>query len=378
MALNDEQVFAAWSQGKRERQEDFYGLARLLPATAETAPDVLVVADGMGGQAAGDLASKAAVDSFLQSLGAGAERPAAQRLREGLSQANAAVGQQANADPSRAGMGTTLVAIELRGDAAHWISVGDSPFYLLRGDELTRQNADHSLAGLHMEMAARGEISEAEARARGGANQLRSALMGGEISLIDTNGLDPGLALKPGDVIILASDGVITLVDDTICDIALKHRRSAKNLAKALVAAVDKANKPRQDNATVIVYVHPGEPPPLGKRRKKARNATSAPRSSGSKPSGDIAIALGIAVAATLALAVWAAVSLIGGDDSKAGGGATETSAAGQTENSPDAENENAVEDNQEAQPTERQSDRKHEGARLGGEDDAKPNKRAL
>jgi PPM family protein phosphatase len=315
VALNDDQVFAAWSQGKRERQEDFNALARLLPGTAETAPDILVVADGMGGQAAGDVASQAAVQNFLESGRTGLERSAAQRLRDGLNQANAAVGQQAAADPARAGMGTTLVAVELRGDTAHWISVGDSPFYLLRSDELTRQNADHSLQGMHMEAAARGEISVEEAKARGGSNQLRSALMGAELSLIDTNGLEPGLALKPGDVLILASDGLLSLTDDQICDIALKNRRSAKALAKALVAAVDRANKPRQDNATVVAYVHPGEPPPLPKKRKKKAAAATATSSRPPGKGGDVAVATGIAVAATLALVVWAAVSLINRDD---------------------------------------------------------------
>ena len=84
-----------------------------------------VVADGMGGHAGGAAASKLAVEAFVHALEQGGG------LADGLHDANAAVGKGAAAKPELAGMGATLVAAQVRGDEVRWISVGDSPLFLV-------------------------------------------------------------------------------------------------------------------------------------------------------------------------------------------------------------------------------------------------------
>ena len=99
-----------------------------------------VVADGMGGHAGGAVASKLAVDAFVHAVEQGGG------LADGLQDANAAVGEGAAGKPELAGMGATLVAAQVRGDEVRWISVGDSPFFLVSAGKLERLNADHSMA----------------------------------------------------------------------------------------------------------------------------------------------------------------------------------------------------------------------------------------
>ncbi|MBI1187447.1 MAG: SpoIIE family protein phosphatase [Alphaproteobacteria bacterium] len=257
MADTDDQVFAAWTQGRRERQEDNCGMAAL--DRDAQAPNLLVVADGMGGQAAGNVASDAAVSEFIRSARGAADNAPGDRLRLALNQANAELAKRVAADSRLKGMGTTLAAAEVRDGRVRWISVGDSPMLLVRGDAIRRINQDHSLAGLYEEQVARGELSRQDAQRRGGRNELRSALMGDPPpTLIDLQGADNGLALEPGDILILATDGVLTLSLQKIKSVALRARRSARAIAQALVRAVDEAKAEHQDNATVLVYVHPG------------------------------------------------------------------------------------------------------------------------
>src|SRR5258707_6166466 len=122
-------------QGARPYQEDTWALTPLGDGSL-----LAVVADGMGGHAGGAVASKLAVDAFVHALEQGGG------LADGLQDANAAVGKRAAAKPDLAGMGATLVAAQVRGDEVRWISVGDSPFFLVSAGKLERLNADHSMA----------------------------------------------------------------------------------------------------------------------------------------------------------------------------------------------------------------------------------------
>lgn len=249
---------AAWSQGARKRQEDFC-LYDYLDGDGDLPSILLVVADGMGGQSAGDVASRTACDAFAEKARSAADRDAVRMLRDSLEEANAALQAKLEADRALSGMGTTLVAVLVEGDRAHWISIGDSIFYLLRQSCLKRINADHSLAGLYAEQVAKGEITQAEADERGGQNQLRSALMGEPLKLIDQSTHKNSLSLEQGDVLLLASDGLLTLEHAQIEDIADRHSHSARGLAEALIDAIHAARAPHQDNTTVIAYVHAGD-----------------------------------------------------------------------------------------------------------------------
>ena len=217
-------------QGARPYQEDSWAVRTLGDGSV-----LAVVADGMGGHAGGAVASKVAVEAFVHAIEQGGG------LADGLQEANAAVGRTAAGKSELAGMGATLVAAQVRGDEVRWISVGDSPFFLVSSGLIERLNADHSMAPQLDALVARGVISEREAAAHPARHTLREAVMGQPLTLID----EGRRSLPAGACLVLCSDGVETLANS---DIAAWAAKSAEKLVGAVLAARD----PHQDNVTVI------------------------------------------------------------------------------------------------------------------------------
>ena len=145
--------------GKREIQEDELGFIDGPTLDPGGQHPVVIVADGMGGHASGELASRLAVRAFVEAYGT--EGPPADRLRAALDRANQAIDDAIRDNLSLDGMGTTLVAAAVTADGLEWISVGDSPLYLCRGGRLKRLNEDHSMAPV---ITAMREIDPATAR----------------------------------------------------------------------------------------------------------------------------------------------------------------------------------------------------------------------
>ena len=240
------------SKGGRAYQEDDM---RIVYGGADT--DVLMIlADGMGGHQGGAVASRLAVETFAEAFVA-AEGSVAARLRASLDAANAAVGRRADDDAGCWGMGCTLVACAVtRDESAHWISVGDSPLWLLRGREdgndatMERLNDDHSMKPVLEDLANLGRIS-AEEVARG-AHQLRSAVMGDPLAMVDAGG---SIRLAKGDRLLLASDGLETLPETEIARLSLPNGTVAAAVSD-LLNEIDEAAKPGQDNVTVILCEH--------------------------------------------------------------------------------------------------------------------------
>ena len=131
------------------------------------------------------------------------------RLDEALKLANAAIGRCVEENPALNGMGCTLIGAAFGPAGVEWVSVGDSPLFLVRQGEIVLLNEDHSLAPEIDKLAAAGKMSWEDAQADPRRHFLRSALTGAEIDLIDRSRRP--LALEPGDVVILASDGIHTL-----------------------------------------------------------------------------------------------------------------------------------------------------------------------
>jgi protein phosphatase len=231
------------SQGARNYQEDAAGVRG--HAGGLTA----VLADGMGGHAGGAEASELASVTFLEAFAA-AEGEVRARLAAALEQADAAIRARAGEDRRLAGMGCTLIGAELGPGRLEWVSVGDSPLYLVRRGELVRLNEDHSLAPEIDKLAETGRISWDAARSDPLRHVLRSALTGTEIEMIDRP--ETPLALEPGDVVILASDGIHTVSEDEIARIA-GTGAAPDAIADALLAAVAAERDPYQDNTTVVV-----------------------------------------------------------------------------------------------------------------------------
>lgn len=209
---------------------------------------VFVVADGMGGHQAGEVASAMAVDVLRERLTTGA--PSADVLVAAVVEANAAIFQTARRNAAQLGMGTTVTVLAVvpgsDSTAPHLAvaNVGDSRTYLLRGGSLTRETVDHSYV---QELLDTGHITEDEARNHPRRNIVTRAL-----------GIEPSvrvdawpLPLVRGDRFILCSDGLVDEVDDTaIRELAIGHPDPQTAADQLVAAAVDNGGR---DNVTVIV-----------------------------------------------------------------------------------------------------------------------------
>lgn len=254
------------SQGARAYQEDAAAAwpgegpltASLPPAPPDDTRLVAVLADGMGGHVGGALASNTICSIFLEHFAKGGGGHV-ERLASGLAQANAAIARKTSAEPSMQGMGATFVGVAFAPQGAHWISVGDSPLYLFRGGELVRLNEDHSLAPLLDKLAEEGKITAEEARNDARRHYLRSAVTGDELDLVDAS--ERALVLQAGDIVLLASDGLLTLADDDIRRVLAAYKDDGiAAVADALLRAVALEGDPHQDNITVVVVRCAEEP----------------------------------------------------------------------------------------------------------------------
>jgi PPM family protein phosphatase len=217
-------------QGGRPYQEDSWALRTLPDGTL-----LAVLADGMGGHAGGAVASKLVIDAFLKAVERG------RSLAEALQEANAAVREGAAGKAELNGMGATLVGALVKDDEVRWISVGDSPFYLMTKGKLERLNEDHSLAPQIDAMLERGMITAEEAANHPGRHTLREAVMGEPLTLIDEGKRELGASAT----LLLCSDGVESLAHDKI---AAAAGQSVRQLLEMVLAV----GKPHQDNVTII------------------------------------------------------------------------------------------------------------------------------
>ncbi|MFO1161215.1 MAG: protein phosphatase 2C domain-containing protein [Reyranellaceae bacterium] len=217
-------------QGARAYQEDSWALRTLGDGSL-----LAVVADGMGGHAGGAVASKLVVEAFVHSMEQGGG------LSDGLRDANDAVRRGAAVKPDLAGMGATVVAVQVRGDEVRWISVGDSPFFLVSMGQIMRLNADHSMVPQIEAMVKRGMLTAEEAEHHPARHTLREAVMGEKLTLIDRG----SRKLEPDARLLLCSDGVQTLDGAAIAAVAQRP-------AQALIDAVLAVEAEHQDNITVV------------------------------------------------------------------------------------------------------------------------------
>ncbi len=223
---------------RRSENEDRYALAPHL--------GLYLVADGMGGHSAGQVASQLAAEASLQAIETleGAEVSLAEKLREAVASANRAIFASATDHPEYAGMGTTLVALLAGGERAALAHVGDSRAYRVRRGRIRLLTDDHSIVG---ELLRRREISEDDAREHPHRHVLTRALGVRRHVEPDLTELTP----ETGDVFVLCSDGLTTHVDDEeICRIVAE----GTDLQKASESLVHLANdRGGEDNTTVVL-----------------------------------------------------------------------------------------------------------------------------
>ena len=160
-------------------------------------PRLLVVADGIGGQAAGDLASSLVVQTVRRLDDTDAE-DLLEALAGAVHRANDRLAEVIEDDPAVEGMGTTLTAIMVDGDQVGLAHIGDSRGYLLRGDRLTRLTADHTFV---QQLIDEGRITEDEARTHPHRSLIMRALDGrhsveADLRLLDLRARRPGAAVQ--------------------------------------------------------------------------------------------------------------------------------------------------------------------------------------
>lgn len=218
---------------------------------------LFLVADGMGGCNAGEVASRLAVRMVLAEFRqlplslppregcSPVLSPPAMRLCTAILKANRAVFEAGLQQPEYAGMGTTLVALLLHGQRAIIASIGDSRVYRYRAGQLEQLTVDHTVLQEQIEF---GLITPAQARLMGGRGLITRAL-----------GVEPGLEvdvqeqpLAAGDTFLLCTDGLFDMITDgEIAAILAASQGSVKTAALELVAAANAAGG--YDNVSVIV-----------------------------------------------------------------------------------------------------------------------------
>ena len=243
-------------RGDRPYQQDFQGFGDLDGGDGEEVSLLLtVLADGMGGENAGDVASRVAVREFIHFCYQHFSSDTAsipQLLKEATLFANQRLAELIQENPELAGMGTTLLATVSTNKHLYWVSVGDSPLFHYRDKRLTKLNADHSMMPLLIKEVERGNLSPDDLGTHPDRNVLRSALTGDPIELIDCPA--EGLELSGGDLLIVASDGLDTLSEEEIRERMERHHTlPADGIVDKLPVAVVKAQKPRQDNTSINV-----------------------------------------------------------------------------------------------------------------------------
>src|SRR5947209_12375378 len=217
--------------GRQRRENEDSAIAR--------AP-MFVVADGMGGARAGEVASEIAIESFQDGLpeSGSPEQELAERVRE----ANRAIYDRASQEPELQGMGTTLTAAYLDDANLAVAHVGDSRAYLFRDGELRRLTQDHSLVD---ELVRRGKLTEAQAAEHPQRSIITRALGPEPTVEVDTW----TYPVRPGDVLLLCSDGLTSMVSEQQITEVLSAGDGLRALADRLIDEANAAGG--RDNITV-------------------------------------------------------------------------------------------------------------------------------
>jgi len=215
---------------------------------------VFAVCDGMGGAAAGEVASKLAVDIIYESMLAGGPPPnrdeLARRLVATVEEAGLRIFNEARADRTRRGMGTTATVATLLDSRLFIAQVGDSRAYLLRGETLVQVTRDQSLVNQLIEA---GQLTEEEAETFEHNNIILQALGTAETVQVDLTYVD----LRRGDVLLMCSDGLSGMIRAEDIRSALVNFDEPLEICKVLTEKANQAGG--HDNITVIVVKFEGE-----------------------------------------------------------------------------------------------------------------------
>jgi serine/threonine protein phosphatase PrpC len=207
-------------------------------------PRLVAVADGVGGAAAGEVASRLAIDAVAHLAGRRVDAPLPDALADAVAEANATIGFVASCRPLLAGMSTTLTAVALADDGGYVLAnVGDSRMYLLRDGELSQLSRDDSLVQLLIDQ---GRLTDAEARGHPQRSVVTEALDGAPRARAATATFEA----RAGDRLLLCSDGLSDVLDDDAIARGLREP-SRERCAERLVAEALAAGA--RDSVSVVV-----------------------------------------------------------------------------------------------------------------------------
>jgi protein phosphatase len=219
---------------KRRRNEDDYVVE----------PPLFAIADGMGGAQAGELASNLAAGAVRG--GEGVASSGEDRVVELIQEANRRVYQRSSQDAAVSGMGTTMTVALVEDDSVVFGHVGDSRAYVIRDGKLEQLTEDHSLVA---ELVRSGKLSPEEAETHPQRSVITRALGTDPDVDVDTF----SIPTRPGDLFMLCSDGLTSMVeDDVILQSVEKHRDNLQAAAKALIRTANKGGG--EDNITVVFF----------------------------------------------------------------------------------------------------------------------------
>lgn len=209
-------------------------------------PNLLVVADGMGGHKAGDFASKYTVEVLEEELKHTLKEGPEEVLRDAVQTANHKLIEAAGKDIKLEGMGTTLVAATVIDHTLYFVNVGDSRLYLINKD-IRQLSRDHSLVE---EMVRLGGINEEEAKHHPDKNIITRAI--GAKENVEADFFE--FSLKKGDTILMCTDGLCNMVDDEEIFAIIK---GARDIVEAGEALIERANENGGKDNIGIVLAQP-------------------------------------------------------------------------------------------------------------------------
>lgn len=216
--------------------------------TSETAvgnlPNLFLVADGMGGHAAGDYASRFTIEKMVEYIGQSGEKEPVTVLKEAIAYANRLLLKEAGADETKAGMGTTIVAATCQGEKLCTANVGDSRLYIVNEEQIVQITRDHSLVE---EMVRMGEMDREDAKGHPDKNIITRAIgVGAEVAVdfFET-------AVTEKDTILMCSDGLTNMIDDADIKRIVLGQRDIVEKAERLVQTANQNGG--RDNITVVL-----------------------------------------------------------------------------------------------------------------------------
>lgn len=236
--------------GVRKVQEDSFAYVVDLEVNGKNC-DLFCLADGMGGHAAGDLASKIVIESSISHIKSSEKANISRILFDAATMSNRAIAKKIKGNIKLEGMGSTLILSIINENNFYYCSVGDSLILLYRDKKLLRVNEDHSMKPVLEKMCKDGLLTAEQLLVDSRRNALRSSIYGEVIELIDFP--EEPLKLETNDLIIIASDGIETLNDDEIIkSIETEREKGPKILNKDLLKKINNKNNRNQDNTSII------------------------------------------------------------------------------------------------------------------------------